>query len=90
MEIAPLEAELGLAHAPAPKGQVPVLVTSCGQSPGPVRVNLFLKRLGIDYPVLRAINPKLSKSSLNVLTLAKKMLYYLARLVRVSLRLQLG
>ncbi|MCX6552000.1 MAG: DUF6305 family protein [Acidobacteria bacterium] len=33
----------------APKAQAPVLVTSCGQSPGPLKVTVFLKRLGIEY-----------------------------------------
>lgn len=27
----------------------PVLLTSCGQSPGPVKLQVFLKRLGIDH-----------------------------------------
>lgn len=36
------------AQAP-PKASAPVLVTSCGQSPGPVRLTVFLKRLGIEY-----------------------------------------
>jgi hypothetical protein len=35
--------------AAAPKGQAPVLVTSCGQSPGPLKITVFLKRLGIDF-----------------------------------------
>jgi hypothetical protein len=33
----------------APKAQAPVLVTSCGQSPGPLKLTVFLKRLGIEY-----------------------------------------
>jgi hypothetical protein len=28
---------------------VPVLLTSCGQSPGPVKLQVFLKRLGIEH-----------------------------------------
>jgi hypothetical protein len=36
------------AQAPA-KASAPVLLTSCGQSPGPVRVQVFLKRLGIEH-----------------------------------------
>lgn len=36
------------AQAP-PKTDTPVLVTSCGQSPGPVRLTVFLKRLGIAH-----------------------------------------
>ena len=30
-------------------GETPVLLTSCGQSPGPTFVKLFLGRLGLDY-----------------------------------------
>jgi len=47
-------AALGLTSAAwaqpaAPKAQAPVLVTSCGQSPGPLKLTVFLKRLGIEY-----------------------------------------
>jgi hypothetical protein len=50
-------AALGLALVPAdawaqpavPKAQTPVLVTSCGQSPGPLKITTFLKKLGIAY-----------------------------------------
>jgi len=35
--------------AQAPKASAPVLVTSCGQSPGPVRFTVFLKKLQIDH-----------------------------------------
>ena len=31
------------------KAELPVLLTSCGQSPGPERVKFFLKRLEMDY-----------------------------------------
>jgi len=31
------------------KAELPVLVTSCGQSPGPVRLKVFLKRLKFDH-----------------------------------------
>ncbi len=37
------------AQGAPPTAQTPVLVTSCGQSPGPVRFTVFLKRLGIDH-----------------------------------------
>ena len=37
------------AQAAAPKAQAPVLVTSCGQSPGPLKLTVFLKRLGIEF-----------------------------------------
>ena len=47
-------AAFGLASAAwaqpaAPKAQAPVLVTSCGQSPGPLKLTVFLKKLGIEY-----------------------------------------
>ncbi len=35
--------------APPQKAELPVLVTSCGQSPGPVRFQVFLKKLGLDH-----------------------------------------
>jgi hypothetical protein len=38
-----------LAQPAAPKAQAPVLVTSCGQSPGPLKLTVFLKKLGIEY-----------------------------------------
>jgi hypothetical protein len=33
----------------APTADAPVLVTSCGQSPGPLKLTVFLKRLGVVY-----------------------------------------
>lgn len=33
----------------APKAGLPVLLTSCGQSPGPVRIQVFLKKLQFDH-----------------------------------------
>jgi hypothetical protein len=37
------------AQPAAPKAQAPVLVTSCGQSPGPLKLTVFLKKLGIEH-----------------------------------------
>ena len=37
------------AQPAAPKGQAPVLVSSCGQSPGPLKITVFLKKLGIPF-----------------------------------------
>jgi hypothetical protein len=34
---------------PLTSAQAPALLTSCGQSPGPVRVQVLLKRLGIEH-----------------------------------------
>jgi hypothetical protein len=33
----------------AAKAEAPILVTSCGQSPGPLKLTVFLKRLGIEH-----------------------------------------
>jgi hypothetical protein len=37
------------AAAGAEKAGLPVLLTSCGQSPGPVKIQVFLKKLQLDY-----------------------------------------
>jgi len=34
---------------PAEKAGLPVLLTSCGQSPGPVKIQVFLKKLKMDH-----------------------------------------
>jgi hypothetical protein len=39
----------GNPAAPPQKASLPVLVTSCGQSPGPVQFDIFFKRLNMDY-----------------------------------------
>jgi len=44
-----LVAAPAFAQAKAPKAQAPILLTSCGQSPGPARIKVFLQRLGFDY-----------------------------------------
>jgi hypothetical protein len=40
------------AQDPGVMGESPVLLTSCGQSPGPTFVKLFLGRLGVDHELL--------------------------------------
>ncbi len=52
--VSPLLAQAKPAAAPASpagglKAQAPVFLTSCGQSPGAVTVNVFLRRLQIEY-----------------------------------------
>jgi hypothetical protein len=37
------------APVPGARTQAPVFLTSCGQSPGAVRVGVFLRKLGVDY-----------------------------------------
>jgi hypothetical protein len=44
-----LAAVPALAQKPAQTAAAPILVTSCGQSPGPDRITVFLKRLQIDH-----------------------------------------
>ena len=43
---------------PGVVGETPVLLTSCGQSPGPTMVKLFLGRLGLDYEMLEQATPQ--------------------------------
>jgi len=38
-----------IAQEAAVKAELPVLVTSCGQSPGPLKLKVFLKRLKYDH-----------------------------------------
>ncbi len=40
------------AQATAPTAEVPILLTSCGQSPGPERVKFFLNRLDLEHEFL--------------------------------------
>ncbi len=40
------------AQASAPTAQLPILLTSCGQSPGPERVKFFLNRLQLQHEFL--------------------------------------
>jgi len=47
-----LGAESAQAQDVGVVGETPVLLASCGQSPGPSYVKLFLGRLGLDYELL--------------------------------------
>lgn len=38
-----------LAHAQAPTADAPVLLTSCGQSPGPVMLKVILQKIGVPF-----------------------------------------
>ena len=49
LALAGLAASAAFAQAPAAKALAPVLVTSCGQSPGPLKVTVFLKQLGVEF-----------------------------------------
>jgi hypothetical protein len=40
---------IGHLSAQAQTAQEPVLLTSCGQSPGPVRLKVFMQRLNLDF-----------------------------------------
>jgi hypothetical protein len=46
---APPQAPKAPTAPAAPKAQAPVLLTSCGQSPGAVRLKVFLLQLQVDY-----------------------------------------
>jgi len=49
LALAVLVASTALAQTPAAKATAPVLVTSCGQSPGPLKITVFLKQLLIEH-----------------------------------------
>jgi len=49
LALAALVAATSSAQAPAARAQAPVLVTSCGQSPGPLKITVFLKQLLVEY-----------------------------------------
>lgn len=42
----------------APKAQAPVLLTSCGQSPGPARIKVFLQRQQVAYDLKETASVK--------------------------------
>jgi hypothetical protein len=42
----------------AEKASLPALVTSCGQSPGPVKIGVFLKRLKLEYSYVPQMTAK--------------------------------
>jgi hypothetical protein len=50
--VAAAAAPLFAQPAATPKAQAPVLLTSCGQSPGPARIKVFLQRQQIPYEML--------------------------------------
>ena len=45
---------LSLSAPAAEKAGLPVLLTSCGQSPGPTKIEIFLKRLKLDFNYVAA------------------------------------
>jgi hypothetical protein len=47
--VCPAIAAPAAAQSAVPTLAAPVLVSSCGQSPGPLKLTVFLKRLGIAY-----------------------------------------
>jgi hypothetical protein len=46
------------AQDPGVMGETPILLTSCGQSPGPTFVKLFLGRLGFDHELREQATPQ--------------------------------
>jgi hypothetical protein len=57
-----LALSVGIAPLQAQEAQVsadpPILLTSCGQSPGPSFVKLFMVRLGLEYELLEQATPQ--------------------------------
>ncbi len=49
---------LAQAAKTAPKAQPPILLTSCGQSPGPARIKVFLQRQQVPYDLLETATVK--------------------------------
>lgn len=45
-------------QGPPVTAESPAILTSCGQSPGPVRVKLFLGRLGVEHEVIEQATPE--------------------------------
>ncbi len=56
--VASLGAGVFAAQGAPVNAQLPVLLTSCGQSPGPERVLFFLKRLKLDHEFLAQVTAK--------------------------------
>jgi len=49
LALAVFVASTASAQAPAAKAAAPVLVASCGQSPGPLKITVFLKQLQVEH-----------------------------------------
>ncbi len=49
-------------QAQAPKADVPVLLTSCGQSPGPIILKVILQKLGLAYEINSLATAEVLKS----------------------------
>ena len=47
----------------AQTAEQPVLLTSCGQSPGPVRLKIFMTRLQLDYNLFASANDLVTKKN---------------------------
>ena len=50
-------ATFSAGQAEAPKAETPVLLTSCGQSPGPVMLKVILQKLGLKYELNALATP---------------------------------
>jgi hypothetical protein len=49
---------LSISLPAAEKASLPTLLTSCGQSPGPVKIKVFLTRLKMDFTYLPQVSAK--------------------------------
>jgi len=47
-----LPAFLAAGQAQAPRAETPILLSSCGQSPGPVMLKVILQKLGLPYEIV--------------------------------------
>jgi hypothetical protein len=52
-----LIASFAAGQAQAPKAETPVLLASCGQSPGPVMLKVILQKLGLKYELNALATP---------------------------------
>jgi ABC-type proline/glycine betaine transport system substrate-binding protein len=52
-----LTASFAAGQAQAPKAETPVLLASCGQSPGPVMLKVILQKLGLKYELNALATP---------------------------------
>lgn len=52
-----LTATFAAGQAQAPRAETPVLLASCGQSPGPVMLKVILQKLGLEYELNALATP---------------------------------
>ncbi|MFB0565998.1 MAG: DUF6305 family protein [Candidatus Aminicenantaceae bacterium] len=65
---------LSAAQTETPKANLPVLITSCGQSPGPVMLKVILKKLNLDFELNSLATVKDLRAKLNAGTPYKSLI----------------